>query len=97
MDALGASEKVIEYMDRVPESKPTGHYIPTNVNGVLQFKDVHFSYPSRPDEPVLNGVSFTVNPGEIVALVGESGGGKSSCMSLIERFYDLFVILFFFS
>jgi ABC-type multidrug transport system fused ATPase/permease subunit len=35
------------------------------------------------------GVSFTVNPGEIVALVGESGGGKSSCMSLIERFYDV--------
>ena len=89
MDALGASEKVIEYMDRVPQSKPSGGYAPKVLKGVLEFKDVKFSYPSRPHAKVLEGVSFKVNPGEIVALVGESGGGKSSCMSLIERFYDL--------
>ena len=89
MDALGASEKVIEYIDRVPRSKPSGAYAPKTLRGVLEFKNVKFSYPSRPHAKVLDGVSFTVNPGEIVALVGESGGGKSSCMSLIERFYDL--------
>jgi ABC-type multidrug transport system fused ATPase/permease subunit len=48
---------------------------------------VVFSYPTRKNHVVLNDVSFTVNPGETVAIVGPSGGGKTSCVKLIERFY----------
>ncbi|MFO7763475.1 MAG: ABC transporter transmembrane domain-containing protein [Wenzhouxiangellaceae bacterium] len=54
----------------------------------LEFDDVTFAYPSRPDEPVLHGLDFSVKPGETVALVGPSGGGKSTIFQLILRFYD---------
>ena len=49
--------------------------------------DLHFSYPSRPDVLVLQGINLSVAPGDTSALVGPSGGGKSSVLSLIERFY----------
>ncbi|MDT8410037.1 MAG: ABC transporter transmembrane domain-containing protein [Wenzhouxiangellaceae bacterium] len=54
----------------------------------LQFQDVSFAYPSRPDEPVLRNLDFTIQPGETVALVGPSGAGKSTIFQLILRFYD---------
>jgi len=54
----------------------------------LEFSDVTFAYPSRPDEPVLRGLDFRVEPGETVALVGPSGAGKSTMFQLIQRFYD---------
>ncbi len=50
--------------------------------------DVHFAYPSRPDDPRLHGLSFDVAPGETVAIVGPSGAGKSTVFSLLLRFYD---------
>ena len=50
--------------------------------------NVYFSYPSRPDVSVLQGLSVSVAPGETLALVGSSGGGKSTLISLIERFYS---------
>ena len=50
--------------------------------------DLYFSYPSRPDVPVLQGIHLSVAPGDTSALVGPSGGGKSSVLSLIERFYS---------
>jgi len=55
---------------------------------VIEFKEVSFSYPSRPDTLVLNKVSFVCYPGTITALVGSSGSGKSTIISLLERFYD---------
>ncbi|VUC30128.1 unnamed protein product [Clonostachys rosea] len=58
------------------------------VDGTIEFRDVHFRYPTRPDQPVLRGVSFKVEPGQYVALVGASGCGKSTTISLLERFYD---------
>jgi ATP-binding cassette, subfamily B (MDR/TAP), member 1 len=58
------------------------------VAGKLEFRDVHFSYPSRPTEPVLRGLNLVVEPGETVALVGSSGSGKSTTVALLERFYD---------
>ncbi|CAG9996264.1 unnamed protein product [Clonostachys byssicola] len=60
----------------------------THVDGTIEFRDVHFHYPTRPNQPVLRGVSFKVEPGQYVALVGASGCGKSTTISLLERFYD---------
>jgi ATP-binding cassette subfamily B (MDR/TAP) protein 1 len=61
---------------------------PQNVQGAISFKNVHFSYPTRPDELILNGCSFDIRAGQKVAFVGRSGCGKSTICSLIERFYD---------
>lgn len=54
----------------------------------MHFKDVWFKYPSRPNVCVLQGINFTVEPGKTLAIVGESGCGKSTIVSLLERFYD---------
>lgn len=59
-----------------------------HVNGTIEFRDVHFRYPTRPEQPVLRGLNLTVRPGQFVALVGASGCGKSTTIALMERFYD---------
>ncbi|KAI9888957.1 MAG: GTPase-activating protein [Vezdaea aestivalis] len=59
-----------------------------HVDGTVEFRDVHFRYPTRPEQPVLRGLNLTVRPGEYAALVGSSGCGKSTTVSLLERFYD---------
>jgi ATP-binding cassette subfamily B (MDR/TAP) protein 1 len=58
------------------------------VNGVIEFRDVHFRYPTRPEQPVLRGLNLSVQPGQYIALVGPSGCGKSTTIALLERFYD---------
>ncbi|KAG6006137.1 hypothetical protein E4U21_007373 [Claviceps maximensis] len=58
------------------------------VEGTLEFRDVHFRYPTRPSVPVLRGLNLTIRPGQYVALVGASGCGKSTTIALLERFYD---------
>ncbi|KAL4770774.1 P-loop containing nucleoside triphosphate hydrolase protein [Aspergillus nidulans var. acristatus] len=58
------------------------------VEGEIEFKNVHFRYPTRPEQPVLRGLDLTVKPGQYVALVGPSGCGKSTTIALLERFYD---------
>lgn len=60
----------------------------SSVEGHLEFRDVHFRYPTRPEQPVLRGLNLTVEPGQYVALVGASGCGKSTTIQLLERFYD---------
>lgn len=57
-------------------------------HGKMEFRDVHFHYPTRPDRPVLRGLSLVVEPGQHIALVGPSGCGKSTTIGLLERFYD---------
>jgi len=60
----------------------------STVKGDLVFKDVHFRYPTRPEQPVLRGLDMHIKPGQYVALVGASGCGKSTTIGLLERFYD---------
>lgn len=59
-----------------------------HVDGNIEFRDVHFRYPTRPEQPVLKGLNLSVKHGQYVALVGASGCGKSTTIQLLERFYD---------
>ncbi|KAK3084195.1 hypothetical protein FSP39_009850 [Pinctada imbricata] len=88
MKAVGASVRIFDLLDRKATVPNDGGEIMTRLSGRVEFKDIFFTYPSRPETQVLKGISFTVNPGEMVALVGPSGGGKSTIVNLIERFYD---------
>uniref|UniRef100_A0A0N5AN58 ABC-type antigen peptide transporter n=1 Tax=Syphacia muris TaxID=451379 RepID=A0A0N5AN58_9BILA len=89
MQSVGASRKVFDYIDRKPDLTTDGTYINEEMRGHVEFRNVNFSYPTRPNITVLKNLSFTVEPGETVALVGPSGGGKSSCIALLEHFYNL--------
>ena len=59
-----------------------------SIDGCIQFSDVTFNYPSRPDVQILNGIDLHIKPGQTMAFVGPSGCGKSTIMSLIPRIYD---------
>ncbi|KAJ2697575.1 hypothetical protein FB645_005868 [Coemansia sp. IMI 203386] len=89
--AQGCAAKVFAVIDRVspinPLDKKSGKIV-SKVSGKISFTDVHFSYPKRPDVPVLKGFDLEILPGQKIALVGESGCGKSTTIGLIERFYD---------
>ncbi|XP_018555618.1 LOW QUALITY PROTEIN: antigen peptide transporter 1 [Lates calcarifer] len=88
--AIGASEKIFEYLDRKPQIPPDGTLAPENLKGHIQFKNVRFSYSGKTDENslVLKDVSLEVKPGQITALVGLNRSGKSTCVKLLERFYQ---------
>lgn len=89
--ALGATDRVFELIDGEVESidlaQETGPAV-THTKGEISFRSISFSYPSRPDHPVLKNVDFKVEAGKTVALVGSSGSGKTTIASLILRFYD---------
>jgi len=85
--AVGAADKVIELMNRYPAIVNSGTLAPTEFAGRVELRDIHFSYPARPLALVLSSFNLIIEPGEIVALVGPSGGGKSSVVKLLERFY----------
>ncbi|PKU86244.1 ABC transporter B family member 11 [Dendrobium catenatum] len=85
-----AAYKMFETINRKPEidaTDPTGKTLDV-ILGSIEFKDVHFSYPSRPEQKIFTGLSLFIQHGTTVALVGGSGSGKSTVISLIERFYD---------
>ncbi|KAL8570376.1 hypothetical protein ACOMHN_035794 [Nucella lapillus] len=88
--AWGAAYVIFQMIDT--ESKidnmMEGGKKPERVSGTLSFTNVQFSYPSRPEAKVLEGISLTVDPGQTVALVGASGCGKSTVVHLLQRFYD---------
>ncbi|XP_073253012.1 ATP-dependent translocase ABCB1-like isoform X5 [Porites lutea] len=90
--ARGAAYKVFLIIDRVPpfdSSSTEGTVIEhESFKGDITFNNIEFSYPSRPDVKILNGLNLTVDSGQTVALVGESGCGKSTVVKLVQRFYD---------
>lgn len=89
MQAVGASQRVFELMDRTVRIPISGGLAPPeNGEGVVRFEGVTFAYPTRKKVNVLQDMSFEVPPSKITALVGKSGSGKSTCVALIERFYD---------
>ena len=88
--AKQAAKELKTLFDRVPPIdswSPDGERF-EHMEGNIEFRDVHFRYPTRPEQPVLRGLNLTVKPGQYVALVGASGCGKSTTIALMERFYD---------
>nr|CAB3460131.1 unnamed protein product [Digitaria exilis] len=85
-----AAYKMFETINREPEIdaySKTGRKL-DEIQGDIEFREVYFSYPTRPDEQIFRGFSLAIQSGTTVALVGQSGSGKSTVISLIERFYD---------
>lgn len=88
--ASGATERLVELLhttDSVADPV-SGRALPQGGRGSITFDKVRFSYPTRPDAAALDEVSFTIRPGETVAIVGPSGAGKSTIFQLLLRFYD---------
>jgi ATP-binding cassette subfamily B protein len=88
--ASGAAERLFEILSIEPQIKapPRPVALRKPAGGEVEFRDVDFAYPGRPNVPVLDRLSFRVAPGEKLALVGPSGAGKSTIFQLILRFYD---------
>ena len=91
--AKTAAHDIFMLLDRVSLVNPFGVQFNSSVadvmgDGSIQFDNVQFAYPQRPDSMILNGLSFTVQQGLKVALVGPSGSGKSSIIALLQRFYE---------
>lgn len=101
VEAQGASGRIFYLLERVPdiprptsddrgdEEEPKTPSTPLSMQGLVQFNNVHFSYPSRPNVPVLQDFNLTIPANSTCALVGSSGAGKSTVVSLLQRFYDV--------
>ncbi|MFD2199977.1 ABC transporter ATP-binding protein [Shivajiella indica] len=86
--AIGSSERVLEILQESPEESTADHEaIP--VKGTIQFKNVRFNYPTRPEVEVLKNINLTIPAGEKVALAGHSGAGKSTIIQLLLKFYPV--------
>ena len=90
--AVGATERIREILRETPEislTEESDAVRPYALDGSIRYQDVHFSYPTRADVPVLKGLSFEVPAGRKVALVGSSGAGKSTIVQLLLKYYQL--------
>jgi ABC-type multidrug transport system fused ATPase/permease subunit len=88
--SIGASERILELLDQVDETSEFGEgRKPIKISGEIRFENVSFAYPARPEFTVLNDLNFSINAGEKVALVGQSGSGKSTIINLLMRFYPV--------
>ncbi|MEL6676348.1 MAG: ABC transporter transmembrane domain-containing protein [Bacteroidota bacterium] len=91
LGSVGATERVREILN-TPNELELGDnesLTPHSIQGSVSFENVAFHYPTRTDVPVLQGLSFHIQPGEKIALVGSSGAGKSTIIQLLLRFYDI--------
>uniref|UniRef100_A0A3Q1JH69 Uncharacterized protein n=1 Tax=Anabas testudineus TaxID=64144 RepID=A0A3Q1JH69_ANATE len=88
LNSVGAAGKVFEYQDRKPEVSTDGKLKPDQLKGHVNFHGVNFTYPTDQNKTVLQNLSLELKPGQMTALVGPSGEGKSTCVSLLERFYE---------
>jgi len=84
---LVGAKRVLGVIDQKNEMPNEGKIVKNNIKGKIEFKNVHFSYDEK--QEVLKGISFSVKPGQSVAIVGATGAGKSTIISLITRFYDI--------
>lgn len=87
LQALGSFERVLQLLNFAPESTH-GSIQPKTLKRSITFKDIEFSYPSRPDQQVLSRINFEIELGKSVALVGPSGSGKSTIVNLLLGFYQ---------
>lgn len=89
MQSVGASEKVFQLMDLMPSEQFTSVGLKLQqLTGHIDFMNVSFCYPTRPEVPVLQDISMSMHPNEVIALVGLSGSGKSTIVSLLLRLYE---------
>ena len=82
-----AANRVFDVIDTNSSIENKGNLVAKNFKGNISFKKVHFSY--IPEEEVLHGISFNVEPGKTIAIVGATGAGKSTIINLLNRFYDI--------
>ncbi|KFV72988.1 Multidrug resistance protein 1, partial [Dryobates pubescens] len=89
-NARGAAYEVFQVINkkRLIDSSSKEGYKPDRLIGEIEFRNIHFSYPSRPDVKILRGLNLKVQTGKTIALVGASGCGKSTTVQLLQRFYD---------
>lgn len=85
--SIGASERILEILRQSGEGEKEIGRI--KLSGNIEFRDVTFSYPGRPDYKVLDNLNFSISAGEKIALVGQSGSGKSTIINLLLRFYPV--------
>ncbi|XP_013866752.1 antigen peptide transporter 2a [Austrofundulus limnaeus] len=88
LNSVMAAGKVFEYLDRKPQISTDGNLKPDQLKGHISYQGLNFAYPSNPDKTVLQDFSLELKPGQMTALVGPSGEGKSTCVSLLERLYE---------
>jgi ABC-type multidrug transport system fused ATPase/permease subunit len=86
VSSLGAADRIVEILE-IPSETQIKPIKAVKFDGTIQFEDIQFSYPSRPDIPIFQKLNFHVKAGETVALVGPSGAGKSSIVQLLLQYY----------
>ena len=84
--ALASTEKILDILEAEPETQAESHVVPDNLSGRIDFLHVGFSFDRT--KKVLDDVTLTINPGEVVGIVGTTGSGKSTLINLLMRFYD---------
>jgi ATP-binding cassette subfamily B protein len=86
---VASAERIRQVIDAVPAiTDPARPAVPAEVTGCVEFRDVTFGYPGS-ERPVLNDVTFTLQPGQISAVIGGTGSGKTTVFNLISRFFDV--------